>query len=183
MRKDAPGYSLVETAAVAAVVAIACGLALPSFKEALRRHRVATAMHLVSAQLAQARSTAVARGVPVTLCPSRGDGRCSGGTDWSAGWVLYLDPDRSDQPRSQAAVLRDVRRPLPRDVRVVASAGRVRVRYQQRRPGPHPPPRRAGAMPGGLNPTQGRCRRRKPEGRGWRVALKRLRPAEAGLSA
>lgn len=130
MRKDAPGYSLVETAAVAAVVAIACGLALPSFKEALRRHRVATAMHLVSAQLAQARNTAVARGVPVTLCPSRGDGRCSGGTDWSAGWVLYLDPDRSDQPRSQAAVLRDVRRPLPRDVRVMASAGRVRVRYQ-----------------------------------------------------
>ncbi|WP_028928169.1 GspH/FimT family pseudopilin [Pseudoxanthomonas suwonensis] len=130
MRKDAPGYSLVETAAVAAVVAITCGLALPSLQEALRRQRLATAMHLVTAQLAQARSTAITRRMPVTLCPSRGDGRCAAGTDWSGDWLLFLDPARTGQPASEANVLRNIRQPFHPDVRVVSSTGRHRVRYQ-----------------------------------------------------
>ena len=130
MRKDAPGFSLVESAAVVAVVAIACGLALPSLQGALQRQRVATAMHLVSAQLAQARNTAITRRTPVTLCPSRGDARCLGGSDWSAGWLLYRDPARADQPGAAADVLLDVRRPLHPSIRVVSSAGRRHVRYQ-----------------------------------------------------
>lgn len=134
MRKDAPGlvsgFTLAETSIVMAVLAILLGLALPGFRETLQRQRAATAMHQLSAQLAQARNTAITRRTPVTLCPSRGDGRCRGEPDWSAGWLLYLDPARSDQPLGPDEILLDIRQPVHDSVRVTASAGRLRVRYQ-----------------------------------------------------
>ncbi|AKC87480.1 GspH/FimT family pseudopilin [Pseudoxanthomonas suwonensis] len=134
MRKDAPGpapgFTLAETSVVVAVLAILMGLALPGFQETLKRQRAASAMHQLGAELAQARNTAIARRIPVTACPSRGDGRCRTEPDWSTGWLLYLDPARSDQPRRPEDILRDVRHPIHESVRVTASAGRLRVRYQ-----------------------------------------------------
>ena len=134
MRKDAPGpatgFTLVETMASLAIVAVLIGLALPGFRGTLERQRGAAAMHLVSAQLAQARNTAITRRSPVTVCPSMGDGRCLGEPDWSAGWLVYLDPGRNDQPASPDRVLRDVRHPVHESVHVLASSGRRLLRYQ-----------------------------------------------------
>lgn len=130
MRKDAPGFTLTECLVAVAAVALLLGLALPDFQELLRRQRAATAMHLLSTQLVQARSTAITRRVPVTLCPSRGDGRCHDSPDWSSGWLLYRDPKRDTQPRSAQDILRDVQQPLHESVQVRSSAGRLRVRYQ-----------------------------------------------------
>ena len=135
MRKDAPGraagFSLMESMIVLAVAAILAGLALPGFQETLQRQRAATAVHQVATQLAQARNTAITRRMPVTVCPSLGDGRCRSEPDWSAGWLLYLDPTRSPHPRRPGDILRQERQPLHGSVRVLASVGRVRVRYQQ----------------------------------------------------
>ena len=130
MRKDAPGFTLVECLAALAVAATLCGLALPAMHDTLRRQRTATALHLVSAQLAQARMTAIMQRRPVTVCPSVGDGKCLGTPDWSGGWLLYRDPGRRPQPDSGADILRDVRAPFAPQVRVFSSPGRLRIRYQ-----------------------------------------------------
>ncbi|GAB3507861.1 GspH/FimT family pseudopilin [Pseudoxanthomonas daejeonensis] len=134
MRKDAPGrlsgFSLVELSITVSILAILLGLALPGFRETLQRQRAASATHQLAAQLAQARNTAITARVPVTVCPSGGEGRCLGQPDWSAGWLLYRDPGRSDQPRRPEDVLRDIRQPVHDSVQVLASAGRLRVRYQ-----------------------------------------------------
>ena len=134
MRKDAPGLatgvSLVELSIVLAVLAILAGLALPGFQDLLQRQRTAAALHLLSGQLAQARNTAITRRMPVTVCPSLGDGRCRAEPDWSAGWLVYHDPARTSQPRSADHVLRDTRQPLHHSIRIQGSVGRPRVRYQ-----------------------------------------------------
>ena len=181
MRKDAPGpasgFSLVESMIVVAILAILAGLALPSLQALVLRQRIATTGYTLATelslarntaisrrtpvtlgpsrgdgrcrsdpdwsegwllyrdpqratQLAQARNTAISRRIPVTACPSLGDDRCRPEPDWSAGWLLYLDPSRSPQPRSTDDILRQERQPLHDSVRVSASAGRVRVRYQ-----------------------------------------------------
>jgi type IV fimbrial biogenesis protein FimT len=130
MRKDAPGFTLLECVTSIAVVAILCGLALPGFSEALRRQRTATAMHLLSAHVALARNTAVMRAQPVTLCPSSGDGRCRADADWSQGWLMYADPRRRDQPGQASDILRELREPLHPSVRIYSSTSRPRIRYQ-----------------------------------------------------
>lgn len=134
MRKDAPGpgagFSLVELLASTAVFAILLGLALPTFSETLQRMRAASAMHQLGAQLAQARNTAITRRTVVTLCPSAGGGRCRQDADWSSGWLLYRDPARGDHPRGADDVLAEVLTPFHDSVRVSASAGRLRVRFQ-----------------------------------------------------
>lgn len=134
MRKDAPGraagFSLMESMIVLAVVAILAGLALPGLQDLLRRQRTAAALHLLSTELALARNTAITRRTPVTLCPSRGDGRCRGDPDWSSGWLLYRDPQRATQPASAADILQDVRQPVHPSIRIQSTSGRLRVRYQ-----------------------------------------------------
>jgi type IV fimbrial biogenesis protein FimT len=130
MRKDAPGFTLLECMTTLAIAAVLCSLALPGFGELLRRQRSATSVHLVSAQLAQARNTAIMRGQPVTLCPSSGDGRCRADADWSDGWLMYADPLRQSQPAKEADILRDSRSPLPAQVSVRSSSARTRVRFQ-----------------------------------------------------
>ena len=134
MRKDAPGpatgFSLVEASIVLAVVAILAGLALPGFQDLLQRQRTTAALYLLSAQLAQARNSAVTRRTPVAVCPSLGDGRCRGEADWSQGWLVYNDPTSTSQPLSAAHILRENRHPLHRSVRVIGTTGRLKVRYQ-----------------------------------------------------
>lgn len=134
MRKDAPGrapgFSLIELLTTLAVAAILLGLALPGFRETLQRQRAASTTHALATQLAQVRNTAISRRMPVTVCPSLGDGRCRAEPDWSAGWLAYHDPLRSDQPRSPADILREEHRPADGPVRILGTAGRLRVRYQ-----------------------------------------------------
>ena len=134
MRKDAPGpasgFSLVESMIVVAILAILAGLALPSLQALVLRQRIATTGYTLATELSLARNTAVVRRSPVTLCPSLGNGQCLGTSDWSHGWLIYRDPNRSTQPTSPDDILRETRQPLHASMQAHSTAGRVRIRYQ-----------------------------------------------------
>ena len=123
------GVTVVELCAGVAILAIGGALALPAFQQTLARTRAQSAVHLLSAQLASARSTAVSRRVPVSVCPSDDGQRCSNGNRWDTGWIMYLDPARQDQPASSQDVLR-AENALARKLTITTSAGRRLVRYQ-----------------------------------------------------
>jgi len=114
---------------VLAVAGIGFGLALPSFSETLERTRAANAYHLVTASMMAARSTAITRRQPVTLCPSRDGLTCRGDLVWNEGWILFLDPARSGAPAGPAAVLRRFD-PIGKGLGLRSSVGRHHLRYQ-----------------------------------------------------
>ena len=73
---------------VIAIVGIAVGLALPSFREISVRSTTTTISNDLIGTLAQARAEAVKRGVFVAVISS------GGSDDWSGGWGVFADSAR-----------------------------------------------------------------------------------------
>jgi type IV fimbrial biogenesis protein FimT len=106
MGRKPSGFTLLETAAAVAVVAVAVAVGVPSFAGGLERQRVATAMHRLSADMATARSTALARRTQVVVCPGEADAGCRQDRDWSGGWLVFRDDDGNRQPDDTTDILR-----------------------------------------------------------------------------
>lgn len=121
------GFSLVELLAVLAVLAAVLTTA-PSMARMVRQAHIQGTFFATSSSLALARLSAISSGQPVTLCPSSDGGNCTGGTDWSYGWIVYLDPGRKSNPQSPSDVL-EVVSPLRGGVSMRTTAGRLRIRY------------------------------------------------------
>ena len=91
--KHSRGLTLVELMTTASVAALTLTLGVPSLQHALTGVQRGQAATELSASMLLARSEAVRRGVPVTVCPS-GDGvacTADGPPDWSTGWILFAD--------------------------------------------------------------------------------------------
>lgn len=97
------GFSLIELLVALAVVVIVTTLAVPSFSRLVDSNRVETAAAGLSAAAMLARSEAIKRGTIVALCAGSG---VACGTDWGAGWTVFLDADRDCAIGSPADVLR-----------------------------------------------------------------------------
>lgn len=90
------GFTLIELMVTLLVVAIVAAIAVPSFNQLMSDTRAQTlANNLVSA-LNLARTEAIKRGQPVTLCPSSDGASC--GATWSDGWLLFVDGASSGNP-------------------------------------------------------------------------------------
>lgn len=124
------GFTLVELVTAIAILAVLVALAAPSAVQAWNQAAAQRAYHAMSSSLALARVQAVSRGHAVTVCPSLNGTSCIvGGTDWSQGWIVYLDPSRSPQPESTSDVIEMVPDLAP-EISLRTSAGRHRIRYQ-----------------------------------------------------
>ena len=136
MRKDAPGpasgFTLVELSITLVVAAVLLALGLPAFQELQERSQVQATLHLLTSQLALARMAAVTRNSPVVVCPSAGTGtnECLGGTDWSTGWLTFIDPDGNRHPDRYEDVLRDDPALRGRHgITIQSTSGRSHLRY------------------------------------------------------
>jgi type IV fimbrial biogenesis protein FimT len=84
------GVTLIELMFAIAVLAILLGIGAPSFVDMVRANRTTTLTNELVVAMATARSEAVKRGGPVTVCASTGDGAC-GGTDYGRGTLIFTD--------------------------------------------------------------------------------------------
>jgi prepilin-type N-terminal cleavage/methylation domain len=123
------GYTVLELVVVMALICILAAVGLPSLQTLLERQRLATTVHRLSTQLALARNSAISSRVPVSACPSLGDGGCRADSDWSQGWIVYRDPDQQGQPPDPGSILVQERMPATGSMTLLSSRGRRAVRF------------------------------------------------------
>jgi type IV fimbrial biogenesis protein FimT len=91
MRKTQHGFTLIELLTALAVVAILVGIATPSLRQFSASSRTVAATNSLVTALATARSEALRRSVPVTVCSSTNAQSCAASHDWSTGWIVFTD--------------------------------------------------------------------------------------------
>jgi type IV fimbrial biogenesis protein FimT len=104
MKHAAHGFTLIELMTAILVLGILFAVALPSFREMTRNNRVAGTQNDLLTALTLARSEALHRSQNVSVCATTDGASCSGGTDWTAGWIAFTDAgtagsiDAGDEP-------------------------------------------------------------------------------------
>lgn len=85
------GMTAVELLFTMAIAGIVLALAVPNFRDFIQNNRAAEEANALVGALALARSEAVTRGVPVTVCSSADGATCADDTDWTTGWIVFTD--------------------------------------------------------------------------------------------
>ncbi len=106
------GFTLQELIITLALGAVLVTVVVPAFSHVASTNRSAAAVNELLTALQLARSTAVARAVPVTFC--RGRSAC-GDAAWQEGWLIFSDADgdRVLEPTDGDRVVRTVENPAP----------------------------------------------------------------------
>ncbi|WP_115563084.1 GspH/FimT family pseudopilin [Xanthomonas arboricola] len=123
------GFSLIEGVVTVALLAVASCIAWPSLSALYRTHQVRAAMFELAAHLATARSTSIARGSPVGMCPMASSDTCATDHDWTSGWLVYVDPDGNRRPDTANDVIVSVIPTGGARLSIRTSSGRTQVRY------------------------------------------------------
>jgi type IV fimbrial biogenesis protein FimT len=123
------GYTLVEILIVTAIIVTLTTISLPAFDGITEQQQARSVLHKLSAHLAYARTTAISHGISIGVCPSAGDGRCTGEYDWSNGWITFRDPGKRGQPENSDAIVRYENAPVRPPLRLMSSSGRRSIRF------------------------------------------------------
>ena len=108
-RRHESGFTLIELMIVVTLVGILLVIAIPSFRELIQRNRVAGEINSFVSDLQFARSEAIKRGQPVSLCASADGSTCLGTNTWNQGWIVFSDVNGSGARDNVLDVLLRVR--------------------------------------------------------------------------
>lgn len=89
--KSAPGFTLIELMVLLVIISVAAAVAIPNFQQFLVSQRATSNANEFLTALTFARSEALKRGVPVSVCASSDGNACSGNNDWDVGWIVFND--------------------------------------------------------------------------------------------
>jgi len=86
------GFTLIEAMITIAVLGILLSIAVPSFSKMIERNRLSSGTNEFIGALRLARSEAVTRSIPMTICVSNNGTSCSTTLDdYAKGWVIFSD--------------------------------------------------------------------------------------------
>jgi type IV fimbrial biogenesis protein FimT len=128
-RRPVAGFTLIELAIVLAIVAILLRVASPGLSRTAATRALAAQSSEFMSALRFARSEALKRGMPVTVCAAAQGGAspaCQGAraADWRSGWIVFADSQRRGVLDDGDPVLR-IQPPLRRTGGVAGTRGSI----------------------------------------------------------
>ncbi len=88
------GFTLVELMAVVAVLAVLLTIGAPTFVDTIKNSRMRAETYAIRATLANARSEAMARRMPVVVCETSNSTSCATNTtSWNTAHLAFADAD------------------------------------------------------------------------------------------
>ena len=121
------GLTLLELLITIALAAILLVGGIPAFGSFVTKQRMKAAVSNLHSDLLMARSQAVYQNKVVVACPSPGGKECSGGSDWSHGWIVFEDDNRDRQRQQSELLLRHVQSPA--QVVILSPVNRREIRF------------------------------------------------------
>jgi type IV fimbrial biogenesis protein FimT len=92
------GVTLIELMVTLSIAAVILTLAVPSFQTLIRTNQTRTVTNGLVSVFNLARSEAIKRGWPVTVCKSGNindiSPTCSSAASWKDGWLVFVDNDQ-----------------------------------------------------------------------------------------
>jgi type IV fimbrial biogenesis protein FimT len=115
----AKGFTIIELLVALVVVAVLATLAAPSVRDIIFNNRINSAAADLMVDISAARSESARQRQYVGLCTNAvgasANTACDPGSTWAAGWIMYVDADRSLSLNTGDTILR-VRQALPSEV-------------------------------------------------------------------
>mgnify|MGYP000155491751 CR=1 FL=1 len=87
----AEGFTLLELMVALTIASILIAMAVPNFRTMVIKNSVEGQIDRLSAAIANAKAEALSRGKSVVICGSANGTSCSGASDWSTGWIVFVD--------------------------------------------------------------------------------------------
>jgi type IV fimbrial biogenesis protein FimT len=137
MKRVQSGFTLLELMVVVVLAGVLLGIGVPAMGDFIRNARITRAANDVMVGLHLARSEAIKRRQPVTLCTSadtlNADSSANANPTCAAsalltGWIAFVDTNQDGQRNAGEQVLLQ-REPLPTTITARSSANPLRVTY------------------------------------------------------
>jgi type IV fimbrial biogenesis protein FimT len=123
--KPVGGFTLIELMMVLVVLAITLSVAIPMFVQLLHTNQLRQEAHRLLETINLARSEAVKRNVPVSICPSdmavTGEAVCTG--TYAGGWIVFSNADKDKVVDAPADQVLQVFGGLPRGYQLTNRSG------------------------------------------------------------
>lgn len=101
------GFTLIELMLSLAVAALVFTLGVPSFQELIETNRMVTQINEFAADFNLARSEALRRATPITMCKRNSAGTaCDNSAAWLGGWLVFVDPNGNGSIDQSEQILR-----------------------------------------------------------------------------
>ncbi len=102
------GFTLIELMITLAIIGVMTSIAYPSWNPMIQWIRISAASSQLERSIRLARRTAILKNSKVTICPSADGEWCSEGSDWSTGWLIYLDYSGTASRQAQDPIVRSL---------------------------------------------------------------------------
>jgi len=99
--KQHSGFTIIEVLVAIAVLGVVLTIAVPSFSALITSNRMVSEVNDLVSNLHFARSEAIKRGLPVSVCQSGTSPNCDNPAgDWEQGWIVVVNDGAGGVPQT-----------------------------------------------------------------------------------